>query len=483
MDSRLSLHNVVSRRRPAEGMTPLEAYTRIRQGHHGRRFGFLLESAGGLSRTSRYSFVWTDPFLIFRAKGHEIEIREPAAGRVTRLTGDPLITLRGILPSLSHPLPLPNPSPPLFLGGAVGFFGYDLIRLYERIPPHVVDDLTIPDILLLFVDSVIVFDHQEGWMEIIADRDKIEELEARLEIASGADSTLAMTGEGTMPHHHRTNLSFTSTHTKESYCEMVRRCQDYIAAGDIYQANLSQRFEAAIGDLDPLALYTVLRRINPSPFAAYLEAGDLQIVSSSPERLIKLQGRTVETRPLAGTRPRGKGPHEDEALRAELLINPKERAEHLMLVDLERNDIGRVCDYGSVRVDEFMATEAYSHVFHIVSNITGRLKEDCDWVDLLRAVFPGGTITGVPKVRCMQIIEELEPVARGPYTGSLGYITPAGDMDLNILIRTAVVKDGKAFIQVGAGIVADSVPEKEYEETLHKAQALLAAIRECTLIV
>jgi len=266
--------------------------------------------------------------------------------------------------------------------------------------------------------------------------------------------------------------------TREEYLGMVQRCKDYIAAGDIFQANLSHRFSIPIGQTPPLCLYKALRRINPSPFSAYLDFGSFQIVSSSPERLVKLEGREVQTRPIAGTRPRGRSPLEDRQFAEELILNEKERAEHLMLVDLERNDLGRVCEYGTVRVDELMTIEFYSHVMHIVSNIRGRMRPDRDCFDLLKAVFPGGTITGVPKVRCLEIIEELEPVKRGAAYGSIGYINFAGDMDLNILIRTMIVKNKEAYFHVGAGIVADSQLEKEYEETLHKAQALFLALQE-----
>jgi len=253
----------------------------------------------------------------------------------------------------------------------------------------------------------------------------------------------------------------------------VRRAKKYIKAGDIFQANLSQRLSHPVAGIEPFEIYKVLRDINPSPFACFLDFGDLQIASSSPERLIRSEGRFVETRPIAGTRPRGKTASEDLALSCELLLSDKERAEHIMLVDLERNDLGRVCVYGTVRVDELMVLEEYSHVIHIVSNVIGRLKRDKDRFDLLAASFPGGTITGAPKIRCMEIIDELEPVTRNIYTGSIGYLGFNGDMDLNIVIRTFVIKDGMAHVQVGAGIVADSDPAREYYETLYKAEALL----------
>jgi anthranilate/para-aminobenzoate synthase component I len=257
---------------------------------------------------------------------------------------------------------------------------------------------------------------------------------------------------------------------------MVRACKEYIAAGDIYQANLSQRYSVDQGG-DPWKLYQALRRINPSPFSAFLRMDDLFLVSGSPERLVRLQDGIVETRPIAGTRPRGATFEEDERMRNTLLANEKERAEHIMLVDLERNDLGRVSAFGSVKVDEFMTTEAYSHVVHIVSNIRGRLAPGNDALDVIGAVFPGGTITGVPKVRCMEIIAELEPTCRGPYTGSIGYISFSGELDLNIAIRTVMICKEKAYFQVGGGIVADSDPEQEYNETLYKAEALFSALQ------
>ena len=284
------------------------------------------------------------------------------------------------------------------------------------------------------------------------------------------------TGRTSLPRNDE--LNFQSTFTKQGFEDVVRRAKEYIAAGDIYQANLSQRFSVGIDAVNPLELYERLSEINPSPFACYLDLDGLKIVSSSPERLLKLEDGLVQTRPIAGTRPRGKTRLEDLALSCELILSDKERAEHIMLVDLERNDLGRVCEYGSVKVDELMALEDYSHVIHIVSNVAGRLKNGRDMFDLLAAAFPGGTITGCPKIRCMQIIDELEPVARNIYTGSIGYLGFNQDMDLNIAIRTMVIKDSTAYLQVGAGIVADSDPQKEYYETLYKAQAMFKALQE-----
>jgi anthranilate/para-aminobenzoate synthase component I len=263
--------------------------------------------------------------------------------------------------------------------------------------------------------------------------------------------------------------------SKNQYINMIEKAKRYIEEGDIYQANLSQRFEATLKS-EPLDIYESLLQINPSPFSGYLKLGDLTLVSSSPERLVKIENGILETRPIAGTRPRGRNIDEDDRLKTELLLNEKEQAEHLMLVDLERNDLGRVCKYGSVQVTDQMFVEQYSHVSHIVSNIKGTLKTDVTFKEILKAVFPGGTITGCPKIRCMEIIDELEPVARGPYSGSFGYIGFADYVDLNIIIRTILIKDDKAYFHVGAGIVADSIPEKEYQETLDKAAAMITVL-------
>ncbi len=442
---------------------------------------FLLESVGG---TSRYSFIGMNPVLVFRSKGTDIEI-EGASGK-TVFQANPVEMLKKLL--FSKRTTRHCRLPPFF-GGAVGLFGFDLVKFYERLPQHAVDDLYLPDLCLLFVNSVIAFDHEQKTIQILYTPTAEEFLglergnlyqQVVTKIRDLQDRLLNKTAMPQIPPMYAVALSDRprSLMTREGYLTIVQRCKDYIATGDIFQANLSHRFSIHIGQAPPLCLYKALRRINPSPFSAYLDFGSFQIVSSSPERLVKLDGREVQTRPIAGTRPRGHSPLEDRRLAEELILNEKERAEHLMLVDLERNDLGRVCEYGTVQVDELMTIESYSHVMHIVSNIRGRMRPDRDCFDLLKAVFPGGTITGVPKVRCLEIIEELEPVKRGAAYGSIGYISFAGDMDLNILIRTMIVKDEEAYFHVGAGIVADSQPEKEYEETLHKAQALFLALQE-----
>jgi aminodeoxychorismate synthase component I len=373
----------------------------------------------------------------------------------------------------------------------VGYFSYDLVRQFERLPSMVHDDLTAPDLEFAFFDLVAAIDHETGRLVMMfcpplerflgeprdklfrEGRDRLAAFEARL------SSTATV---GTL-HEGLVRLTFSPEQQRSSYMDRVRRCQDYIAAGDIYQANLSHRFRVACDTPSlrsalqtDLHAYGRVRSLNPSPFSGLLRFERTSLICSSPERLVRLNGRRADTRPIAGTRPRGETPAADRRLAEELRSNEKERAEHIMLVDLERNDLGRVCDAGSVQVRELMTLEHYSHVNHLVSRIVGRLRSDATGFDLLRAMFPGGTVTGVPKIRCMEIIEELEPVRRGPYTGSMGYISWSGDLDFNILIRTLVLRNGIGHLQVGAGIVADSDPAREYEETLHKAQAFLSAL-------
>lgn len=475
------------------GLTPLAALEALR----GEGYPVLLESARKNDRIGRYSFVTADPYLIFRSRGDVVELSLPATpvgkyGRRASMNRKPLVKLRELL--ANYRTARVDGLPP-FTGGAVGFFSYDFAHQIEKLPRQALVDIDIPEAYFVFVDMVIAFDHilDKAWVIVnpgarkqemgfrrpepdqwgrLYDEaaDRLLALSSKLEAKDGMSDVLFSEKSA------QERISLTPNMTKDEFESMVVKCKEYIAAGDIYQANLSQRLSASMNNADPLRLYKILRNINPSPFAAYLDFGDLQLVSSSPERLVRLHRNIADTRPIAGTRRRGRDGAETSALSAELLMNEKERAEHIMLLDLERNDLGRVCEYGTVRVDEMMVVEDYSHVIHIVSNVRGALAPGRDAFDLVRAVFPGGTITGVPKVRCMEIIDELEPVARGPYTGSIGYLSNAGDMDLNIIIRTFVVKDGIAHIQVGAGIVADSVPEQEYFETLQKAEALKKAL-------
>ena len=446
---------------------------------------FCLESGKGPSHVSRYSFFGADPYRS-SAERTEAWILHASDGR--EQTGRSAFDYLGQLYQQVHPL-RGLPGAPLFWWG-VGYFSYDLVRQFENI--SVSAETTSPFRIWnsRFFDLVAAFDHQTGCLILMfcppPERfagepreklyregcDRLAALEARL-----CDQPMAEIDRDAV-----TAFAFTPEQEPAAYINRVRRCQEYIAAGDIYQANLSHRFTAPCDAFNEektchsdLLAYTRVSTMNPSPFSGLLRLATQGFLSCSPERLVRLQGRQAETRPIAGTRPRGRTSAEDRRLIDTLRANEKERAEHVMLVDLERNDLGRVCDYGTVHVEELMALEQYSHVHHLVSNITGRLRDGATGFDLIRATFPGGTITGVPKIRCLEVIEELEPVRRGPYTGSMGYLCWSGDLDLNILIRTLAIRNGRGYLQVGAGIVADSDPVREYEETLYKAQAFFSA--------
>jgi len=485
-------------------ISPRLAYEAI-----GNSNSFLFESIKGPDKIARYSFIGADPFLVFKVKNGVVETeyikqQGPSLKNGKKKQIAPLKKLKALLTAYKV---MSSVDLPPFTGGAAGIISYDFAHYFEKLPRTTTDDLGIPDAHFMFVDTVIAIDHElhktfliscPGAEEIISGSEnsgyhwdrhydsacqKINELFDKLKsissltVYSGSNhliDTSLLPYSGMASGKERINIHHEME--KHQYIDIVRRTKKYIKAGDIFQANLSQRVSAKIGHIDPWQIYTILSRINPSPFAAYLDMGDYRIASSSPERLVKVSGNTVETRPIAGTRPRGSDADDDRLMRNELLLNEKERAEHLMLIDLERNDLGKISDYSSVEVDELMITEDCSHVIHIVSNIRGTIAKGKDCFDAIRATFPGGTITGVPKVRCMEIIDELEPVVRGPYTGSVGYISFTGDMDLNIIIRTFVIKDKTAYVQAGAGIVADSDPEKEYYETLKKAEALIKTL-------
>jgi len=424
----------------------------------------LLESGRG----GRYSIAGLDPVAVIQGKDETLHISE--SGKETIEKGNPLDLMQRYMERwrTKH-----NPDYPPFQGGAIGYFSYDCIRYIEKLPSLAEDDVDIPDIFFLLFDDVFVYDQQENVLWIITHYiDEREEAESRLN--EWKSLWMKEVPEVKVPFEFPENRNEAVAFTEEGFMKAVQRIQEYIGAGDVFQVNLSTRQEKTL-QTHPLEIYTSLREINPSPYMGYLEFGDFQIVSGSPELLIKKQGNEVSTRPIAGTRSRGKNEQEDESLAKELIENEKERAEHVMLVDLERNDLGRVCKYGTVEVDEFMVIEKYSHVMHIVSNVRGEVETDKDAFDLVRAVFPGGTITGAPKIRTMEIIEELEPVRRGIYTGSIGWIGYSGDMELNIVIRTLLAKDGQAYVQAGAGIVIDSNPKYEYEESLKKAIALWRA--------
>ena len=463
--------------------SPDRVYSRLKS-----KNSFLLESVRGSNQIARYSFIGIEPYLIFKVKDGLIEIE--FGGKKTVSSRKPLHRLRELLQGYRQS---PVDDLPPFQGGAAGMFSYDFVHYLEKLPRNAADDLDLPEAHFFMIDRLIAFDHERhkcwaivcpgvretalGYSEV--DRDREWYIREAQEVLARIAGLMAQERPVMISPGHKSGRSGTEIHqdvAKEQYQKMVMKAKEYIAAGDIFQANLSLRVNADIGGKDAWEIYRVLREINPSPFSSFLDFGEYQIVSSSPERLVRVRDEVVDTRPIAGTRPRGRDSSEDEQLRADLLLNEKERAEHIMLIDLERNDIGRVCDYGTIVVDELMVTEDYSHVIHIVSNVRGKLAGGMDCFDVIKATFPGGTITGVPKVRCMEIIDEVEAVRRGPYTGSAGYIGFNGNMDLNILIRTFLIKDGKAYIQAGAGIVADSDPEREYYESLKKAEALIRTL-------
>ncbi len=429
--------------------------------------GFFLDSVVDAEEYGRYSYVGAQPFLVFESKGRRIEIQRRGAD-AEEVEGDPFEVLQGLL--REYHVPRPAGAPPFF-GGAVGYFGYDLRHHIEECTALAADDYPVPDCWLGFYDAVIAVDHREGEAYVCSVGDeageRVEELEAALD-STGAEP---IPSEGA-PVEGRLRSNF----TREQYVAAVRRTKEYVAAGDIIQANLSQRFSAPL-TADPFDVYLRLRRANPAPFAAWLDCGETTVASSSPELFLRVEGRDVVTRPIKGTRPRGRTEAEDAALREALLGSEKDRAELLMITDLERNDLGRVCEYGSVRVPELFTVETYATVHHLVATVKGALREGVDGGDLLRASFPGGSITGAPKIRAMEIVDELEPTRRGVYTGAIGYIGFDGDMELNIAIRTLVMKDDMVHFQVGGGIVADSDPEAEYEETLDKGKGLMEALR------
>ncbi|MBH0202149.1 MAG: anthranilate synthase component I family protein [Nitrospira sp.] len=468
--------------RPAPSVSPFELYAKIATAQHP---SFLFESGNGDGTMGRYSYFGVDPYQTLYGKG-ERSVCRSIQGRM-----DPgMSPFQYVTHLLNRQRIIRPPEAPPFFGGAVGYLSYDLVRQFERLPSLALDDLACPELEFACFDLVGAVDHALNRLVLMfcppldrflgeprgklfrEGRDRLAEFEARLTRPDMVDRR-----EG-----HLGRLTFTPEQEQAIYSRNVRRCQEYIATGDIYQANLSHRFNvtssvfSSLGDLQTdLSVYRRLRALNPSPFSGILRFDTLRLISSSPERLVRLEGRRADTRPIAGTRPRGTNAVDDQRLIQELRVNEKECAEHVMLVDLERNDLGRVCRFGSVQVDELMALEHYSHVTHLVSHVAGTLKDRATGFDLLKAMFPGGTITGVPKIRCMEIIEELEPVRRGPYTGSMGYLSWSGDLDFNILIRTLVMKNGQGYLQVGAGIVADSDPTREYEETIHKAQAFFSA--------
>lgn len=452
--------------------TPVSAFLKLDRGD----FSFLLESVEGGEKWGRYCFLGAEPSIVFQSKGSRVEISSHGDTEVQEGV-DPLDALKQLM---SNYRPVEVEGLPRFFGGAVGYLTYDMVRFFERLPDQTVDDLKVPDSMFMLTDTLVIFDHVLQKLKVVANAlvdgppekayrqaiAKIEQLIERLR-QPVPPRPAAPPAPGPVP--------LTSNFTREDYEGVVERAKEYIRAGDIIQVVPSQRFETPI-DVDAFDIYRALRTVNPSPYMFYLKFRDLKLVGSSPEVMVRLEGSLIELRPIAGTRRRGHDAAEDRDIAAELMQDPKERAEHIMLVDLGRNDVGRVAKIGSVKVTELLVVEKYSHVMHLVSHVTGDLSDGKDCYDVMRATFPQGTVSGAPKIRAMQIIEELEPTKRGPYAGAVGYVSFSGNMDTCIALRTLTVRGKTAYLQAGGGVVADSVPALEYEETLNKARALMRAI-------
>jgi len=465
----------------ADRLTPVSAFERLvatePEGSNG--YAFLLESVEGGERIGRYSILGSNPSLIFRSKGQHAEITE--AGHVQEFRfaegEDPLTYIKALMQRYKY---VPTPDLPRFSGGAVGFLGYDVVRFFEQLPDANPDDLNVEDACLLFTDTLLIFDHVRHRLKVVCNAHVTGDPNAAYEEALGKIEALSARLRTPVPEtlpepREPRTVQVEPLWSRQEYEAGVERCREYILAGDAFQIVLSQRFKVEFG-VPPFDLYRALRSVNPSPYMYYLSLGGRKIIGTSPEILVSVEKRTARLRPIAGTRPRGSNEAEDFRLEKELLADEKERAEHIMLVDLSRNDLGRVCEYGTVRVNELMIIERYSHVMHIVSDVTGKLRPDKDVFDVLRACFPHGTVSGAPKVRAMEIIDEQEPARRGFYAGSVGYFSYSGDMDMAIAIRTMLVDGSTAYLQAGGGLVADSVPANEYMECVNKARALVSAI-------
>ncbi|PKQ20584.1 MAG: anthranilate synthase component I [Actinobacteria bacterium HGW-Actinobacteria-6] len=468
-------HDVVpvAREVYADLTTPISAFMSLAEG---AEHAFLLESVIGGERLGRYSFLGVGDREVITARGAEVVIEN--GGVTGEHEADPL---RVVARKLDAGRVARVPGLPLFVGGAVGFLGYEATAGFERVPRHENDELDVPDMVFMMADIVVAFDHARRVMQVIAPVRPGGAPEAAYDAAlKRIDTYLKRIDEGPRGAElgsvgQAAEVPLKSHTSREDFIASVKNAKEHIMAGDIFQIVLSQRFSAPY-EGDGLDLYRVLRAVNPSPYMFYVRTREVTLVGSSPEPLVRVEDDTVLTRPLAGTRPRGVDAAEDGRLRADLLADEKERAEHVMLVDLGRNDVGRVSVPGTVKVDELMEVEYYSHVMHIVSNVTGTMAKDKDAFDALRATFPAGTVSGAPKVRAMEIISGLEPAARGPYAGTVGYFGLDGAMDMCITIRTFVLANGRAYLQSGAGIVADSDPVSEFEECQHKARALHRAL-------
>lgn len=476
----------------ADYETPVSAFQKLSEGHS--EPCFLLESAENSDQIGRFSFLGTDPRLEVRASGREISVREKGASDFTtsqlpESEGDPLHEVERLM-SVFQPVEVEGL--PIFTGGAVGFLGYDMVRFFEPTVPGPPDQgLGLPDMVFVITDSLVIFDHRFRKLQVVANicTEDFDSLEAAYE--AGRDRIEAVINRLSKPQsvapfslmeEPENPDTVNSNTTQEEYEGMVRTAKEYILAGDIFQVVPSQRFETDYTGR-PIDLYRALRHVNPSPYMFCLQFGDeFSLVGSSPEVHVQTIDGNIKIRPIAGTRWRGKTPEEDEALADELLADPKERAEHVMLIDLARNDVGRVAEFDSVKVDEMMIIERYSHVMHIVSNVVGKLNSGQSAYDVMRATFPAGTVSGSPKVRAMQIIDEMEKSKRGAYSGAVGYFGFDGNHDSCIALRTVVLRGEKAYVQAGAGVVADSVPEKEYNETVNKAKGMMRAIERAKLL-
>ncbi|MCX5848740.1 MAG: anthranilate synthase component I [Deltaproteobacteria bacterium] len=460
----------------ADVETPVSVLMKLQNKDH----VYLLESVEGGEKWGRYSFLGTDAGVVFRVHGDKVIIDEKGKITTREHNGNPLNFLRELL---NRYKPVTIGGLPRFYGGAVGFLGYEMVRYFEKLPPSPPDDLNLDEAVFVISDSIMIFDNVRHTIKVVAcaytqDTDSLEASYAAscLKIEEMIETILAAASHKTEASVAAGEVNFKSNMTPQQYKAAIEKAKQYIVAGDIIQVVLSQRFETDCRS-NPIDLYRALRFVNPSPYLFFLKMDDLMLIGSSPEVMVRKEEETMELRPIAGTRPRGKTEQEDRALSDELLSDEKERAEHVMLVDLGRNDLGRVAQTGSVQVNQYMVVEKYSHVMHLVSNVRAQLAKGKDAFDVLAATFPAGTLTGAPKVRAMEIINELEKVKRGPYGGAVGYFSFSGNMDLCITIRTMVLKNGKVYVQAGAGIVYDSIPESEHQESLNKSRGMLQAVR------
>jgi anthranilate synthase component 1 len=465
----------------ADSETPVSVYAKLGRGP----YSFLLESVVGGEKWAAYSFAGVKPRAVIRAKGEDVELLKPEGDGFEvvekRREADPVAYVNRAVRELTPAVP---PGLPRFFGGAVGWLAYDVVRRFERLPARAPEELDVPDVCFALTDTVVVFDNLRGTIKVVASvdvgvadpnrayDDACARVEAVIERISAPAPRLRPLDVGPPP----AAAPAISRTGADAYQDGVRRIQEYIKAGDAFQVVLSQRFEVARERVDPFDVYRVLRVTNPSPYMYHLEFPEAVVTGASPEVLVRLDGERLEVRPIAGTRRRGRTPEEDVALETELRADPKERAEHVMLIDLGRNDVGRVSAPATVSLDEVMVVERYSHVMHLVSNVSGTLAPGCEAKDVVRAAFPAGTLSGAPKIRAMEIIEELEPSRRGIYGGAVGYISYTGNVDLAIAIRTLVTKGATIYVQAGAGIVAASDPASEHEECLNKAKAVVTAV-------